>query len=69
MIIAPDIKHKTDHALAAIRLGEQWLLLDNRMLVMVNATVLIILFSSWTIGACANLPLQPFRAEQALRYC
>jgi predicted transglutaminase-like cysteine proteinase len=38
LLIVGDIKRKTSHALVAVRLGEQWLLLDNRMLVMLDAT-------------------------------
>jgi predicted transglutaminase-like cysteine proteinase len=38
LLIVRDIKRKTDHAVVAVHLGEQWLLLDNRMLVMVNAS-------------------------------
>jgi predicted transglutaminase-like cysteine proteinase len=37
LVIVRDIKRKTDHAVVAVRLGEEWLLLDNRMLIMVNA--------------------------------
>jgi predicted transglutaminase-like cysteine proteinase len=37
LLIVRDIKRKTDHAVVAVRLGEEWLLLDNRMLVMLNA--------------------------------
>jgi predicted transglutaminase-like cysteine proteinase len=37
LVIVRDIKRRTDHAVVAVRLGEEWLLLDNRMLIMVNA--------------------------------
>jgi predicted transglutaminase-like cysteine proteinase len=37
LVIVRDIKRKRDHAVVAVRLDEQWLLLDNRMLTMLNA--------------------------------
>jgi predicted transglutaminase-like cysteine proteinase len=35
-LIVRDIKRKTDHAVVAVRLGEEWLILDNRTLIMVS---------------------------------
>jgi predicted transglutaminase-like cysteine proteinase len=35
-MIVRDIKRKTDHAVVAVRLGEEWLILDNRTLIMVT---------------------------------
>jgi len=37
LMIVRDIKRKTDHAVVAVRLGEEWLILDNRTLIMVTA--------------------------------
>jgi predicted transglutaminase-like cysteine proteinase len=37
LVIVRDIKRKTVHAVVAVRLDEEWFLLDNRMLIMVNA--------------------------------
>jgi predicted transglutaminase-like cysteine proteinase len=37
LVIVHDFKQKTDHAVVAVRHEEQWLLLDNRTLIMVNA--------------------------------
>jgi predicted transglutaminase-like cysteine proteinase len=37
LVIVRDTRRKTDHAVAAVRLGEEWLILDNRTLIIVNA--------------------------------
>jgi len=37
VMIVRDTKRKTDHAVLAVRLGEEWLILDNRTLIMVSA--------------------------------
>jgi predicted transglutaminase-like cysteine proteinase len=37
LMIVRDTKRKTDHAVLAVRLGEEWLILDNRTLIMVSA--------------------------------
>jgi predicted transglutaminase-like cysteine proteinase len=37
LVIVGDIKRKAVHAVVAVRLDEEWLILDNRMLVMVKA--------------------------------
>ena len=37
LVIVYDIKRKTDHAVVAVRLDQEWLILDNRTLTMVNA--------------------------------
>jgi predicted transglutaminase-like cysteine proteinase len=37
LVIVQDIKRKTVHAVVAVRLDEEWLILDNRTLVLVNA--------------------------------
>jgi predicted transglutaminase-like cysteine proteinase len=36
LVIVRDSKRKTDHAVVTVRLGEEWLILDNRTLTMVN---------------------------------
>jgi len=36
LVIVQDIKRKTAHAVVAVRLDEEWLILDNRTLVLVN---------------------------------
>jgi predicted transglutaminase-like cysteine proteinase len=36
LMIVRDIKRKTDHAVVAVRLGDEWLILDNRTLIMVS---------------------------------
>jgi len=37
LVIVYDIKRETDHAVVAVRLDQEWLILDNRTLIMVNA--------------------------------
>ena len=37
LMIVHDLKHRTDHAVVAVRHEEEWLLLDNRTLIMANA--------------------------------
>jgi predicted transglutaminase-like cysteine proteinase len=37
LMIVRDIKRKTDHAVVAVRHDEEWLILDNRTLIIVNA--------------------------------
>jgi predicted transglutaminase-like cysteine proteinase len=39
LVIVRNIKEQTNHAVLAVRLEEEWLILDNRTLVMVNADV------------------------------
>jgi predicted transglutaminase-like cysteine proteinase len=36
-VVVRDVKLKTDHAIVAVRLEEEWLVLDNRTLIMANA--------------------------------
>jgi predicted transglutaminase-like cysteine proteinase len=36
LMVVRDIKHDGLHAVLVVRLGEQWVILDNRMLVMLN---------------------------------
>jgi predicted transglutaminase-like cysteine proteinase len=36
-VIVRDVKLRTDHAVVAVRLAEEWLILDNRTLIMANA--------------------------------
>jgi predicted transglutaminase-like cysteine proteinase len=37
LVIVRDIKHRTDHAVVAVRHEDEWLLLDNQTLIMANA--------------------------------
>lgn len=37
LVVVSDIKRKTLHAVVAVHFDEEWLILDNRMLIMVNA--------------------------------
>ena len=37
LVIVRDVKRKTDHAVVAVRHDEEWLILDNRTLIIINA--------------------------------
>ena len=37
LVVVHGLKRKVDHAVLAVRFGERWLLLDNRMLIMIDA--------------------------------
>jgi predicted transglutaminase-like cysteine proteinase len=36
LMLVHDIKHNTLHAILVVRLGEEWVILDNQMLIMLN---------------------------------
>ena len=58
LVIVRDTNDTTDHAVLAVRVGERWLLLDDRMLIMIDAMEArhYFLFSclgvSWCAGVC-----------------
>jgi predicted transglutaminase-like cysteine proteinase len=62
-VIVRDIRLKMDHAVVAVRLDEQWLVLDNRTLIMANAAEVrhyhpLFVLDDWGAGAVATATLR-----------